>query len=164
VTTRRPTGWTRPLELSSAVFWAATATVNLVVIVVTGPSLVSHFEANLSQMPVPPPGDVHQTAILYTAFQVVVMVTFTLLYLYLAFAAFSGWGHGFWEALGVLALGSPLNILLNGLGISASISYSPGWVSAVYMANALAGLVLVGWSLVALVRYGPWAMERVVAA
>jgi hypothetical protein len=155
----RATAWTRPLQLVTGVFWLATALLNVVVVFVIGGHLVLNFETNLTQMPSAPPGGAHDTALAYAAvqigFTVLLVGAFTLL----------AWGcrkralWAFWTSVAVLTLGGPLNILLNGLGISAALSYTPSWVETAFVVDSMTGFAVLATLLAGAVLVGPWGLR-----
>jgi hypothetical protein len=156
----RATAWTRPLQFLAGLFWSATALLNTAVTFVIYKQLVPNFETNLNQMPSAPPTGAHDTALVYAGVQV--SITVLLLGVFVVLALGSWWRTvwSFWTTIVVLALGSPFNLMLNGLGVSAALSYAPSWVETAFVIDSVTGLIVLATLLALAIRVGPWGLRQ----
>ena len=156
---REPTAWTRPLQLVTAAYLV----IGLVYSVVTTALFLtaSNMERVLRASNANLGGDQVSQAVNYSILAAwAVVIVLAVVSLLLAVGSFLGWRWVFWVALVWLALNS-VGVLsnLNALANSGT-QVEP---TAVVVGSLLLSLVALGlfiWFVVALARYGPWAMRK----
>ena len=78
--------------------------------------------------------------------------------------ALKRWTWAFWAILvifGIVSLFLPFNLAGAVTGFSSVSTYGPpAWTTWLTVAFELAGAALFVWMLIAIIRYGPWAMTR----
>jgi hypothetical protein len=156
---REPTAWTRPLQLVTAAYLV----IGLVYSVVTTALFLTaaNMERVLRASNANLGGDqVSQAVNLSILAAWAVVIVLAVVSLLLAVGSFLGWRWVFWVALVWLALNS-VGVLsnLNALANSGT-QVEP---AAAVVGSLLLSLVALGlfiWFVVALVRYGPWAMRK----
>jgi hypothetical protein len=156
---REPTAWTRPLQLVTAAYLV----IGLVYSVVTTALFLTaaNMERVLRASNANLGGDqVSQAVNLSILAAWAVVIVLAVVSLLLAVGSFLGWRWVFWVALVWLALNS-VGVLsnLNALANSGT-QVEP---AAVVVGSLLLSLVALGlfiWFVVALARYGPWAMRK----
>ena len=157
---REPTPWTRPMQLAAAGLLALEAVTGVVLTAafVNHDSVMRSIQAAGTQVP---PGSSIDTLVnvaIGIAWGVVVVIG--LLELFAALGSYLGWRWMFWGGLVLFAL-SGLGAVTN-LGSIANSSSSSVPLGGLIVDEilALAGLAMFIWMLVAVIKYGPWAMKR----
>jgi hypothetical protein len=156
---REPTAWTRPLQLVAAAYLV----VGLVYSVVTTALFLTaaNMERVLRASNASLGGDQVSQAVNFSILAAwAVVIVLSVVSLLLAVGSFLGWRWVFWVALVWLALNS-VGVLsnLNALANSGT-QVEPAGVVAGSLLLSLVALGLFIWFVVALVRFGPWAMKK----
>jgi hypothetical protein len=156
---REPTAWTRPLQLVTAAYLV----VGLVYSVVTTALFLTaaNMERVLRASNASLGGDQVSQAVNFSILAAwAVVIVLSVVSLLLAVGSFLGWRWVFWVALVWLALNS-VGVLsnLNALANSGT-QVEPAGVVAGSLLLSLVALGLFIWFVVALVRFGPWAMKK----
>jgi hypothetical protein len=156
---REPTAWTRPLQLATAAYLV----VGLVYSVVTTALFLTaaNMERVLRASNASLGGDQVSQAVNFSILAAwAVVIVLGVVSLLLAVGSFLGWRWVFWVALVWLALNS-IGVLsnLNALANSGT-QVEPAGVVAGSLLLSLVALGLFIWFVVALVRFGPWAMKK----
>jgi hypothetical protein len=156
---REPTAWTRPLQLATAAYLIvglvySVLTTALFLTAANMERVLRTSNANIS-------GDQVSQAVNFSILAAwAVVIVLAAVSLLLAVGSFLGWRWVFWVALVWLALNS-IGVLsnLNALANSQT-QVEPVGVLAGSLLLSLVALGLFIWFVVALVRYGPWAMKK----
>jgi hypothetical protein len=156
---REPTAWTRPLQLATAAYLIvglvySVLTTALFLTAANMERVLRTSNANIS-------GDQVSQAVNFSILAAwAVVIVLAAVSLLLAVGSFLGWRWVFWVALVWLALNS-IGVLsnLNALANSQT-QVEPVGVVAGSLLLSLVALGLFIWFVVALVRYGPWAMKK----
>lgn len=156
---RQPTAWTRPLQLATAAYLIvglvySVLTTALFLTAANMERVLRTSNANIS-------GDQVSQAVNFSILAAwAVVIVLAAVSLLLAVGSFLGWRWVFWVALVWLALNS-IGVLsnLNALANSQT-QVEPVGVVAGSLLLSLVALGLFIWFVVALVRYGPWAMKK----
>ncbi|MDQ6790586.1 MAG: hypothetical protein M3075_08030 [Candidatus Dormibacteraeota bacterium] len=156
---REPTAWTRPLQLVTAAYLV----IGLVYSVVTTALFLTaaNMERVLRASNANLGGDQVSQAVNFSILAAwAVVIVLAVVSLLLAVGSFLGWRWVFWVALVWLALNS-VGVLsnLNALANSGT-QVEPAGVEVGSLLLSLVALGLFIWFVVALVRYGPWAMKK----
>lgn len=157
---REPTAWTRPLQLVTAAFLLL-GVLNSVV----GAALFLRADAVMRASRAQNPAMSEETLRQVANFGVLIgwttVVVISLVLLLLAVGSFLGWRWVFWVCLAWLALSS-LGVITNLLALFANpaTQQMPQGALALSFLLSLAALALLVWYVVALARYGPWAMRK----
>ncbi len=168
---RRPTPWTKPMQYAVAAWYAVSGLYALSIpfwMSGTMSQMINQsIQRSTAQNPEvsPPPAEVVSSittmmsgvlwvaAIFGVVFAVVVII-----------GALARWTWMFYVVLVLLGLstaGLPLNIIGAVAGSTSINPFSlPGWISWLSVALGVPSTALFVWMLVAVVRYGPWAMTR----
>lgn len=174
-TSRRPTSWTRPLQYVIAAYYALAGlyavtlpfTMGGVVTQVVNQS-IQHQQSLYPQVSPPPAGFADTLSTMF-AFMLGFVALFSFAIAVVAIiAALKRWVWAYYVIMVLLGLGI-LGVVADVAQLVASSTFSniyagfslPVWI---YLVGIAAGLLNVGlfvWMLVAIVRYGPWAMKRV---
>jgi hypothetical protein len=167
---RSPTSWTRPMQLAVAAYLVISTLISLAsqlvfaneVKAIAAAQMAKSFKASGRAFT---DADVKSAVDLGLALALVFGLIFAIIFVVLAILSVTGtrtWV--FWVDLVLLALG------IFGL-LSAVTSFSdpasaqiPAGARPFSLLSGLADLGLVVWMIVALVKYGPWAQEKVPAA
>lgn len=173
-TLREPTSWTRPLQAAVAAWFVYGLLVG-----VTAPLWMSGFmtqivnqsiqrqqQLNPQATPVPA-GFVDSMTAMMTGVAWFAAVFAVVLYGAGLFGVLKRWTWLYyvvlaWLGLGLLSL--PLNLVnaLSGHMMSGTTTLNvPAWFLYQGLASSLLGGALFVWMLIAMIRYGPWAMRRV---
>ena len=88
------------------------------------------------------------------------LVFFAILYLVAAIGSYLGWRWMFWAVLVLLGFGSIGAITNLGNFSRPNQTEVPVWSIAVSEVFSLIALALFVWSIVGLIKYGPWAMKK----
>ncbi len=170
-TPRRPTPWTKPMQYAVAAWYALSGLYAL--------SLPFWMSGTMSQMinqsiqrstaqnpeVSPPPAEVVSTitammsGVLWIAAIIGVVISVVII-----IGALNRWTWMFYVVLVFLGLGAislPFNIIGALAGSTALNPYSlPVWVTWLSVVLGIPSTALFVWMLVAVIRYGPWAMTR----
>ena len=157
---REPTPWTRPMQLISAALFALSAVISVIstFIYVNHDSMLSAIKAQGTQ--VPPGTDIDTIVNFSIAVAYGVVIFFAVLELVAAVGSYLGWRWIFWAALVLFGL-SGISAFTN-LASLANPNRSAVPIAGVVVSEvfALLGLAMFVWMLIAVIRYGPWAMKR----
>jgi hypothetical protein len=157
---REPTPWTRPMQLAAAGVLAISAISGVVLTIafVNHDSVMRSIQAQGSQIPAGTNVDTIVNFSIGVTWTVVII--FGLVELLAALGSFLGWRWMFWGALALFAL-EGLGALFNVASLAnSSRSSMPLAALAWNELVSLAGLAMFIWMLVAVIKYGPWAMKR----
>ncbi len=157
---REPTSWTRPLQLAAAALFAAEAVYSVVIslIYVNPTTMRSVMEAQGTR--IPQGTDVETVVNISVAFALGVVVVIAILELVAAAGSYLGWRWMFWVALVLFGLGS-IGALTNISSLMRpETSPIPVWGVAISEVFSIASLGLFVWMLVAVIKFGPWALKK----
>lgn len=157
---REPTPWTRPMQQISAAYFAISAVYGLIstIVFINHDSVLKAIQAQGTQLP--QGTDIDTIVNVTIGITWAIAIFFLVLEIVAAIGSYLGWRWIFWGALvlyGLSAIGALLNIssLFN-----PSRSPVPEAGLIVSELLALAGLAMFVWMIVAVIRFGPWAMKR----
>lgn len=173
-TSREPTSWTRPLQLTVAAFYVLQGVYALSLpFWMSGPiaQVVNQSiqrQEQLHPTASPPPADfVNTMTSLVGVFLWVAAVIGLVIAVVAVIGALSRWTWVYYVVLvllGLSAVSLPLN-LVNAAGGSAIAGTSgislPAWTYWLSLASGIPGAALFVWMVVALAKRGPWAMRKV---
>jgi hypothetical protein len=157
---REATPWTRPMQLASAAVLALSAIsgVILTLAFVNHDSVMRSIQAQGAQLPTNT--NVDTVINLSIGITWAVVIAIGLIELFAALGSFLGWRWIFWGVLVIFALdglGALLNVSSLANPSRATMPFGAlTWSEIV----SLAGLAMFIWMLVAVIKYGPWAMKR----
>jgi hypothetical protein len=157
---REPTSWTRPLQLAAAALFAAEAVYSVVIslIYVNPTTMRSVMEAQGTR--IPQGTDVEMVVNISVAFALGVVVVIAILELVAAAGSYLGWRWMFWVALVLFGLGS-IGALTNISSLMRpETSPIPVWGVVISEVFSIASLGLFVWMLVAVIKFGPWALKK----
>jgi hypothetical protein len=157
---REPTAWTRPMQLIAAALFAISAISGVVITIafVNHDSVLRAIHAQGTQIPATTSVD---TIVNITiGFTYGVAIFFSLLYLVAALGSYRGWRWMFWAALVLFGL-SGITVFTN-IASLANPDRSPLPIAGLIFSElfAVLGLAVFVWMLVAVIKYGPWAMKK----
>jgi len=166
---RQATGWTRSMQVAVAAYLVVSVVLGLLTQlifrdqfkVLAAAQVAKQFRASGRAFT---DADLKQAVDLGLGFALVFGVIFGIIYVVLALLTVSKprtwvfWVDFVLLALGVLGLISSVSALLNPSGATL-----PSGAAALSLVIGLVDLALVIWMLVGLVKYGPWAQEKVPA-
>jgi hypothetical protein len=157
---REATPWTRPMQLGVAAFFVLQAVFSVLTsaLFVNHDSMLKVMQAQGTQ--VPAGTDINTVLNISIVFTWTVVGVIAVLELVGALGSYLGWRWMFWAAMvlnGFGAIGAFTD--LRTLGNPGS-SPLPTWAVGVGEAFAIVSLALFVWMLIAVIRYGPWAMKR----
>jgi len=157
---REPTSWTRPLKLAAAGLFVTEALYSVIVslIFINAASMRRALEQQGTQ--VPQGTDMETLVNIAVVTGLVVVFVVAVCEIVAAIGSYLGWRWMFWVALVLFAFG--------GLGAFSNIatllkpesSPIPIWGIAISELFAIASLGLFIWMLIAVIKFGPWAMKR----
>lgn len=157
---REPTPWTRPMQLISAGLFAVSAVTSIITtaLFVNHDSMVKALKAQNVQLQ--SGTTIDDVANIALAFTWGVVILFTVLEVVAAVGSYLGWRWMFWAALVLFGL-SGISAFTN-LTTLFNPSKSPVPAAGLIAGEvfALLGLAMFVWMLIAVIRYGPWAMKR----
>jgi len=157
---REATPWTRPMQLITTALFAISAISGVVITIafVNHDSVLRALHAQGTQIPVSTSVDTVVNITIGVTYGVAIF--FSLLYLVAALGSFLGWRWMFWAALVLYGL-SGITVFTN-IGSFANPDRSPIPVAGLIISElfAVLGLAMFVWMLVAVIRFGPWAMKR----
>ena len=157
---REPTSWTRPMQLITAALFAISAISGVVITIafVNHDSVLRAVKAQGVQIPATTSIDTVVNITIGITYGVAIL--FALLYLVAALGSYVGWRWMFWAALVLYGL-SGIAVFTN-LGSIANPDRSPLPIAGLIISElfALLGLAMFVWMLVALIKFGPWAMKK----
>jgi hypothetical protein len=151
--TREPTSWTRPLQLATAAVLAAQAIFSVVstLLTVNSASVLQGLHQAGSQVPQGMTEDQFVTVGLVSIYVIVALIA--VAELCGAAAAFFGWRWAFWVLLVVMGLFS--------LGaVFGLVSFTKSVDAAIGEVLSLLNIAIFVWMIVAVAKFGPWAMRR----
>ena len=151
--TREPTAWTRPLQLATAGVLAAQAVYSVAstLLTVNKASVLQGLHQAGSQVPEGMTEDQFVTVGLVSIYVIVALIAVGELCG--AAAAFFGWRWAFWVLLvvmGVFSLGAVIGL----------VSFTRSVDAAAGELLALLNIVIFVWMIVAVAKFGPWAMKK----
>jgi hypothetical protein len=174
---REPTSWTRPLQLAVAAWYALQGIYALSLpFWMSGPFSQAMNQAIQRQQQLnpgssPPPADFASTMTSIVGVGLWVAAAFgVVIAVVVAIGALSRWTWMYYVVLVLLGLGAislPLNLVsaVSGSSVAGASGFSfPGWFYWLSLLTSIPGTALFVWMLVAMARYGPWAMRRVAPA
>jgi hypothetical protein len=157
---REPTPWTRPMQSITAALFAISAISGVVITIafVNHDSVLRALHAQGTQIPVSTSVDTVVNITIGVTYGVAIF--FSLLYLIAALGSYLGWRWMFWAALVLYGL-SGITVFTN-IGSFANPDRSPIPVAGLIISElfAVLGLAMFVWMLVAVIKFGPWAMKR----
>jgi hypothetical protein len=147
---RRPTSWTRPLQLVNAGFYLAYGFTILLLILQVSSAITPLINTTF------PTTGVTITSDIVQAIEVLIsigIVAFAAVLFWLAYACYRGWRWMFWVSIAVLGI--------NALGLSSGSSPLVP-IPIIGYALSLAALGLFTWMMIGLIRFGPgpWSTRR----
>ncbi|HSS93364.1 MAG TPA: hypothetical protein VLR46_05160 [Candidatus Dormibacteraeota bacterium] len=157
---RVPTPWTRPMQLISAAIFAASAIggVAVTLIFVNHDSVLRALQAQGTQVP---SGTSMDTVINVTiGVTYAISIVFALLWLVAAIGSYLGWRWVFWAALILFGLSGISALTTIGSLANPDRSIIPASGLIVSEIFDVLGLAMFVWMLIAVIKYGPWAMKR----
>jgi hypothetical protein len=157
---REPTPWTRPMQLVTAGFFAL-GVLNSVVSAALFLRADTIMSATRAQNPSLSEDTVRQAANVGVAIGWTTVIVISLVVLLLAVGSLLRWRWVFWVNLVWLALSS-IGVITNLVSLAANpaTQQMPRGSAALSFVLSLAALALLIWYIVALARYGPWAMRK----
>ena len=157
---REPTSWTRPMQLITAALFAISAVSGVVITIafVNHDSVLRALHAQGTQIPATTSIDTIVNITIGVTYGVAIF--FSLLYLVAALGSYLGWRWMFWAALVLYGL-SGITVFTN-IGSFANPDRSPIPVAGLIISElfAVLGLAMFVWMLVAVIKFGPWAMKK----
>lgn len=157
---REPTPWTRPMQLISAALFALSAVTSIITtaIFVNHDTIVRTLKAQGVQ--VPSTTTLDDVANISLAITWGVVIFFTVCEVVAAIGSYFGWRWAFWAALVLYGL-SGISAFTN-LTTLFNASKSPVPVAGLVAGEifSVLGLAMFVWMLIAVIRYGPWAMKK----
>jgi len=157
--TREPTPWTRPLQLATAGFFALQAVLSIL----TSALFINH-DTMLRVMKTQgniPPGTDPESLVPFAIFIGWATVIFiVVLGLVAALGSYLRWRWMFWVALVLLGFGAIGAITNLSYFVKPDASPMPTWAVAIDEVVSIASAALFVWLLIAVIRYGPWAMKK----
>ena len=157
---REATPWTRPMQLSAAALLVLSTINGLVTTFafVNHDSMLRSIHAQGAQYPAGT--DIDTIVNITVGFTYGVAIFFGVLYLVAAVGSYLGWRWVFWAALVITGLGA-IGAFIN-LGSLLNPDRSPVPIGGLIVSEVFAvlSLALFVWMLVAVVKFGPWAMKR----
>ncbi|HEX9362741.1 MAG TPA: hypothetical protein VGA47_03045 [Candidatus Dormibacteraeota bacterium] len=158
--TREPTSWTRPMQLTAAGLFVAEAVYSVIVslIYINPTTMRQAMEAQGTSIP---QGTDAETVInISVAVALAFVIGIAVCELVAAVGSYLGWRWMFWVALVLFGLGA-IGALTNiGTLMRPETSPVPLWGVAISELFAIVSLALFVWMLIAVIRFGPWAMKR----
>ncbi|HKF19881.1 MAG TPA: hypothetical protein VKF14_22220 [Candidatus Dormibacteraeota bacterium] len=157
---REPTSWTLPLQRVAAAYLVL-ASIEQLVTSALFMNVASVEKATRARQPSLPDDQVHTAAQLGVAFGWVTVVVLSLIMVLLAVGSLLRWRWAFWVVLVWLALSSVIGVATGPTALASNLlQVQPKGSIAVGLVFAVAALALLVWFIVALARYGPWAMRK----
>jgi len=157
---REPTSWTRPMQLIATALFAISAISGVVVTIafVNHDSVLRAIHAQGTQIPATTSIDTVVNITIGVTYGVAIF--FSLLYLVAALGSYLGWRWMFWAALVLFGL-SGISVFTN-IGSFANPDRSPVPTAGLIVSElfAVLGLSMFVWMLVAVIKFGPWAMKK----
>jgi hypothetical protein len=157
---REPTSWTRPMQLITAALFAISAISGVVITFafVNHDSILRTINAQGTQIPATTSIDTVVNITIGVTYGVAIF--FALLYLVAALGSYIGWRWMFWAALVLFGL-SGITVFTN-IGSFVDPNRSPIPVAGLIISElfAVLGLAMFVWMLVAVIKFGPWAMKK----
>ncbi len=168
---RRPTPWTKPMQYAVAAWYAVSGIYALSIpfwMSGTMSQMINQsIQRSTAQNPEvsPPPAEVissittMMSGVLWVA--AIFGVVFSVVFIIGALARWTWMFYVVLVLLGFSTAGLPLNIIGAVAGSTPISPFSlPVWISWLSVALGVPSTALFVWMLVAVVRYGPWAMTR----
>lgn len=156
---RRPTAWTRPMQLVVAIYSATASVVSVGVQLLNIDALRQLSREALLKQPNLPAGQVDVMADTVVTVGIATTVGFGLIYLFVALGSLLGWNWIFWVALVLYGLGS-LGFFTSAATLTVP-SPIPTWSRILSLAVSTGYLAIFIWMALGLIRYrGAWARIR----
>jgi hypothetical protein len=159
---REATSWTQPLQAAAAAYLTVTGIANLLLLVLSIAALRSSLTEIYRQSGEIPAELVPSTVTSAIVFVVVFSTVLAIFQLALAAVSYlRRWTWVFIVDMVYVGLGALLEVV--GLLVRTSNQVqnaSPPGQRAVGTVEGIVALALLGWMVVATLRYGPWAMHR----
>ena len=175
--TREPTTWTRPLQIAVAAWYALEGIYALTLPFWMGGTMSQAMnraiqrQEQLNPTATPPPADFANTMTSFMNGALWVVAVFGLVIAaVVVIGALSRWTWIYYVVMVLLGLGAislPLDLVnaVSGSTISSASGFSlPSWTYWLGLLTAIPGTALFIWIVLAMVRYGPWAMRKVAPA
>lgn len=157
---REPTPWTRPMQLVTAVFLVVGVLNSLVVdaLYLRADTFIRITRAQNTSLP---DDTIRQIANFQVLVTWTLLVVVSVVLLVLAVGSLLRWRWAFWVNLAWLILSSiGLFTSLAALAARPATQAIPRAAIGLSILLSLAGLALLIWYIVALARFGPWAMRK----
>jgi len=171
-TVRVPTAWTKPMQFAVAAAYVVTGLYTLseplwmsgAMSQAVNQSLQRQAQLNPNVTP-PPPELVSSMSSMMSGMLWVAAIFVAAICAVIAIGALMRWTWMFWIVLVLLGLGAlflPFSLFtaLAGYSYLASSYGFPSWTAWISIVFGVPGTALFVWMLVALIRYGPWAMSK----
>lgn len=157
---REPTPWTRPMQLAAAALCALSAITTLVTTFAfyNHDSMLRVLKAQGTQFPAGTNMDSIVNYSLGVTYGFVVFIAVILLVG--AVGSYLGWRWMFWGVLVLFGIGAILAIF--GLASFSRLDQSPVPLAGLIVSELINVLTLATfvWMLIAVIKYGPWAMKK----
>jgi hypothetical protein len=170
---REPTGWTRPLQVAVIAVYTYQAFAALLTPYFLGNRIADYMRETMARQQATnpgrrplPPGFVETMAQMGVWIVWIAVIGAFVIAIVAIVGALRRWTWVYFAILvliGLGLLGLPAD-LANVVSGRVPAPEFPAWTYAVTLANALVNVALFVWMLIAMVRYGPWAMRRVAPA
>jgi hypothetical protein len=171
-TVRVPTPWTKPMQFAVAAVYVLTGLYTLsepfwmsgVMAQAVNQSFQRQAQINPNVSP-PPAELVSSMSSMLSGLLWVIVIFVAAICAVIAIGALMRWTWMFWVVLVLLGLGAlflPFSVFTATAGYSypASSYGLPSWTAWLSVVFGVPGTALFVWMLVALIRYGPWAMSK----
>lgn len=157
---REPTSWTRPMQLISAALFAVSGLSGIIITIafVNHDSVLKAIHAQGTQ--IPSGTDIDTVVNITIGVTWGIAFLFAVLWLVAAVGSYLGWRWIFWAALvlfGVSGIGAFTNLTSIANPDKSPVPIGGLIVSEVFSVGSLAMFV---WMLIAVIKFGPWAMRR----
>jgi hypothetical protein len=157
---REPTSWTRPLQLAVAGVFVVQAVYSLIVslIFINPTNMRRALEAQGTS--IPQGTDINTVVNISVGFALGVVIVIAICGVVIGVGSYLGWRWMFWVALVFLGLGA-IGAITNISSITRpETSPIPLWATAISEIISVANLALFVWMLIAVIRFGPWALKK----
>src|SRR5260221_769110 len=157
---RESTSWTRPMQLITAALFAISALSGVVITIafVNHDSVLRTLHAQGTQIPATTSIDTIVNITIGVTYGVAIFLS--LFYLVAALGSYLGWRWLFWAALVLYGLSGITVFTI--IGSFANPDRSPIPMKGLIISElfAVLGLAMFVWMLVAVIKFGPWAMKK----
>jgi len=158
---REPTAWTRPMQLGAAAVFLleAVSSVAISLLFVNHDSMLKALQAQGTA--VPQGTTIDDVVNISIAIAIGFVIFFAVLEVIGAVGSFLGWRWMFWVALVLFGLGGLGNVFGNLTSlVKPATSPVPAGGLIVTEVVGILSLAMFAWMLVAVIKYGPWAMRK----